>query len=90
MRPILLALFGGLIFPLALLLAQGVFALDSPQMRFFIPSLGRETDRRVMLGTTAQDWLAYLFAAAATLALLYWAGRLIYRRDGSIREQSGG
>ncbi len=91
MRPILLMLFGGLIFLLALVLAQGAFALDSPQMRLlFTPLWGREADQRYALGVTARDCLAYLFAAIATIALLYWAGRLMYSRDGSIREQAGG
>lgn len=83
MRPLLLTMFGGLIFLLTLILAQEVFGLDSPQMRWvLLPLLGWDAEQRYAPGVSLRDWLAYLLAGGATGVLLYRLGRLMYRREG--------
>ena len=67
MRPILLALFSGLIFPLTLILARVVLGLDPDMMHGYSPF--------------PRGMLAYLLGIAITGMAVFKIGRLMYRRD---------
>ena len=81
MRPILLALFGGLVFLLVATLLQSIFGLGNPQMRVLLATIvGSGPEGGYGWRWALLDLLVYPCAAAITGAIVYPLGRLMYRR----------
>ena len=81
MRPVLLAVLGGLLFLMTFTLACAIIGLDPWPMRALLAAvIGYDPELRFTpMRPSPQDLLAYLLSAAAAGAVVRWLGRLMYR-----------